>query len=104
MNLNIRFKGLESSEALKKYLDERTQKLAKFLPPSVVVNATLLEDKNRKSTEINFNYKGNNYVAKQETESMFASIDEVVDKLTRQLARAKDKKTNRQAPPEPESF
>ena len=95
MQLNIRFKGLESSDAVKGYLEERFHKLDKFLPPTVVMNATIGDDKLRKTTEINFNYQGVNYVAKQEADSLFASIDEVVDKLVRQLSKNKDKRTGR---------
>ena len=95
MNMNIRFKGLESSEAAREYLEERTGKLAKFLPPTVVLNATLADDKISKSTEITFNFKGTNYVAKKDSDTLYASIDEAVDTLVKQLSRAKDKKVSR---------
>jgi putative sigma-54 modulation protein len=95
MNVNIRFKGLDSSEAVKEYLQDRARKLAKFVPPTVVVNATVMDDKLNKSTEINLNFKGINYVAKREGDTLFASIDEAIDTLVRQLSKAKDKKISR---------
>ncbi len=99
MNLNIRFKGLDASDSVKQYLEDRTTKLAKFLPPTTTINATLEEDSIRKIAEINLRHKGAEYVAKQSTENLMSSIDEAVDKLLRQLQRSKDKKTNRPSVP-----
>ncbi len=99
MNLNIRFKGFEASDAVKHYLEERSGKLFKFLPPTTVINATLKDDKVRKVAEITLRHKGLDYVGKQESESMMNSIDDAVDKLIRQLARAKGKKQNRSGVP-----
>jgi len=98
MNLNVRFKNFEGNEALKSYLAERTQKLDKFLPPNTTLNATLEEEKVRKIAEITFHHKGSDYVAKRETENMLTSIDEAIDKLLRQLSRAKDRKIVRNVP------
>ena len=97
MNLNIRFKGFDSTEAVKHHLIERTRKLTKFLPPTTTLNATLVDDKIRKIVEINLRHKGSDYVAKQASDSLTSSIDEVVDKLLRQLSKAKSKKTDRSA-------
>jgi len=92
MNVTIRFKGFESSEAAKTYLEERAKKLIKFLPPTTTVNATLEDDKVRKIVELTLRHKGAEYVVKQESDNLTTSIDDAVDKLMRQLSRAKDKK------------
>lgn len=92
MNVNIRYKGFEGSDAVKLYVEERSQKLGKFLPPTTTLNATLADTKVVKSAEINFHFNGDDYVAKNESESLMTAIDESFDTLTRQLSRAKDKR------------
>lgn len=92
MNLNIRFKGFEASTKIKEYVENRGKKLGKFLPPTINLNVTLTEDKTRKVAEFNLHHKGVDYVASQTSGNMYTSIDEAVDKLTRQLSRNKDKK------------
>jgi len=95
MNLNIRFKGFDSSEKIKKYIEEKIEKLNKFIPPTVTLTAALTDEEPRKTAEITFHHQGINYVAKQTSENMFQSIDESVDKLIRQLQKNKSKKINR---------
>lgn len=95
MNLNVRFKGFGSSDKVRAYLEERTAKLKKFLPPSATINATLEDDKSRMIAEINLRNKGSDYVAKQTSDNLLTAIDYVVDKLSRQLSRAKERKRSR---------
>ena len=102
MNLNVRFKGFDGSDGVRDYLKERTTKLVKFLPPTTVVNATLEDDRVRKIVEINLRHKGTDYIARQESENLLNSIDDAVDKLVRQLSRAKERKTSRSPNPSKE--
>jgi putative sigma-54 modulation protein len=91
MNLNIRFKGFEGSDKVKDYVIERAKKLDKFLPPTTVLNATLEDDKVRKIAEINLRYRGTDYISSQASDNLLTSIDDAVEKLVRQVSRAKQK-------------
>ena len=106
MNVNIRFKGFDASDKLKDYIENRSKKLSKFVPPTTTLHVTLKDDKVRKIAELNLRHKGAEYIAKQNSDNMFTSIDEAVDKLVRQLSRAKSKKITRTSAkeiiPEPE--
>ncbi len=95
MNVTIRFKGFDASDSVRHYVEDRATKLDKFLPPTAMLNATLEDDKVRKIAELNLRHKGSDYVAKMESENLLSSIDEAVDKLVRQISRAKDKKSKR---------
>lgn len=94
MNLNIRYKGFEGSDAVRQYVEDRSQKLTKFLPPTTTLNATLADTKVAKVAEINFHHNGVDFVAKNEAENLMSAIDDAVDKLLRQLSRTKDKKSD----------
>lgn len=91
MNLNIRFKGFEGSDKVRNYVSERSKKLNRFLPPSITLNATLEDDKVRKIVEFNLRFKGTDYISSQASDNMFTSIDDAVDKLLRQVSRARKK-------------
>jgi len=95
MNLNIRYKGFEASDSIKDYVEEHIVKLEKFLPPTVTMTSTLTDQDLRKTAEFTFHHQGINYVAKQTSENMLQSIDDAIDKLMRQLEKAKGKKTQR---------
>jgi len=95
MNLNIRFKGFEGSGKLKEYMETRSKKLDKFLPPTTTLNATLEDDKVRKVVELNLNHKGTQYIASHDSDNLYTSIDDAIDKIVRQLSRAKEKKQRR---------
>ncbi len=95
MNLNIRFKGFESSDSLKNYVEDKVEKLRKYIPPTVTITTTLTDQDQRKAAEFSFHHQGINFVAKQTSENMFQSIDESIDKLVRQLGKSKGKKINR---------
>lgn len=92
MNLNIRFKGFDGSDKLKQYLGEKCKKLDKFIPPTTTLNATLEDDKVRKVVEFNLNHKGTSFIASHDSDNLYTSIDDAMDKLQRQISRAKDKK------------
>ena len=95
MNLSIRFKGFEASDNVKEYVESRCRKLEKFLPPTIKINANLEDKKMRKLVEINLRHRGSDYVASQASENLYTSIDDAVDKLLRQLSKAKDKKQSK---------
>ncbi len=91
MNVNVTFKGFDSSDAVKSYVQDRSKKLDKYLPPNTVLNAMLADEEPRKIAEINCRFKSTYFVAKEETENLYSSIDQAFDKLLRQVNKAKTK-------------
>jgi len=94
MNINSTFKGIEASEAVKSYTQERVNKLNKFLPANTTLNAIFQQERGNHIVELNFRHQGNEFVAHESTPDMYASIDGVVDKMLRQLKNAKEKRTD----------
>lgn len=95
MQLNVRFKGMESTEALKDYFEDRFKKLHKHVPVNTVVNVSLAKAKLDGEAEVSFNFAGKSIVATERSEDLYAAIDAVVDKVTRQVTRARDRQRNR---------
>jgi len=98
MNVNITFKGMEPSEAIKQYAIDRTSKLSKFVTPTTTLNVTLFKEKVRELAELTFNFRGQTYTAKTFSEDIYSSIDKMCDKVVAQLRRGKEKRVNHKAP------
>ena len=85
MNINIRGKHIELTDALKEYVMKRVGKLAKYSDEFVDVQVTLLVERDRHRVEVTAPLHGMILRGEEETEDMYSSIDMVVEKLERQI-------------------
>ncbi|KJR47755.1 Ribosomal subunit interface protein [Desulfosporosinus sp. I2] len=85
MNINIRGKHIELTDALKEYVMKRVGKLAKYSDEFVDVQVTLLVERGRHRVEVTAPLNGMILRGEEETEDMYSSIDMVVEKLERQI-------------------
>ena len=91
MNLNITFRHVEPSEALKQYAIEKVQRLTRYFDGVVEGHVILGQEKIRHLAEVTLQANGLRINAKQENADFYSAIDNVVDKLERQLVRYKEK-------------
>jgi putative sigma-54 modulation protein len=91
LNTAVRFKNLESSDALKSYVSEKLDRLDKYFNGPAEANVVLSIEKFRHSVEINIIGDRLTINGKEETEEMYAAIDMVLDKLEVQIKRNKQK-------------
>jgi putative sigma-54 modulation protein len=91
MNTSVRFKNLESSEALKTYVSEKLDRMDKYFNGPTEANVVLSIEKFRHSAEINIIGDRLTINGKEETEEMYAAIDMVLDKLEVQIKKNKQK-------------
>ena len=92
MNIQITFRHLESTEAIKDYAKEKIGRLQKFLRSPIKANVTLSVEKGQQMAEVQLNSGSEHYTAKETNENMYASIDKVSDKLLHQIDAAKGAK------------
>lgn len=96
MEISIRGKNIELTEALKNYIDDKVGRLERFFDSINRVDVTLTVEKNRsientQRAEVTMHVNGTVIRAEEATVSMYSSIDIVVDKLERQLKKYKSK-------------
>jgi putative sigma-54 modulation protein len=91
MNLNITFRHVEPSEALKQYALEKVERLTRYFEGLVEGHVTLAQEKIRHMAEVTLQANGLRINAKEEKADFYSAIDNVVDKLERQLVRYKEK-------------
>lgn len=100
MRLIIKGRNIELTPALKQYTNEKLSKITKLFDQIMEISAILSVEKNPSITNnqvaevIVFLRKGR-IQAKEASESMYASIDLLVDKVERQLRKHKTKLVNR---------
>ncbi|MBW1645037.1 MAG: ribosome-associated translation inhibitor RaiA [Deltaproteobacteria bacterium] len=91
MNIQVTFRHMETTEALKEYAIEKVSKIKKYLDAPVEVHVVLSVEKFRHIAEVTFTINGYVVKGQEETDDMYAAIDMVMDKIERQVRRYKEK-------------
>ncbi|HHO76905.1 MAG TPA: ribosome-associated translation inhibitor RaiA [Deltaproteobacteria bacterium] len=91
MQLDITFKNIDSSDALKDYASKRFSKLAKYIDRPTEVHVVLSVEKRRHKADISLNADGVMINAVEINEDMYSAIDMVMDKLERQIKKHREK-------------
>lgn len=89
MQVAITARHIELTEAMKAHVEERLQKLERLVDPVVSASIVLSVEKYRHSAEITLQGNGFNFHGADVTGDLYAAVDNVVDKLRRQIERQK---------------
>lgn len=91
MQVSVTFRGMESTEALKAYAEEKLEHVKKVVLKPTQAHVILSVEKFRHRAEVTLVANGETLVADDQSDDMYKSIDKVMDKLTRQARRSKEK-------------
>ncbi len=94
MQINITGHHVEVTPALRAYVTEKMQKLARHFDQVNSIHVILNVEKLQQQAEATVNAGGRTLFATANDMDMYASIDGLVDKLDRQVRRYKDRITN----------
>ncbi len=99
MNLTISGHHLDVTPALKDYVVSKLERVTRHFDQVVDVNVLmtvekLKEKEKRHKAEVTVHVKGKDIFVEQSAEDMYASIDQLMDKLDRQVVRHKDRLQN----------
>jgi len=97
MNISFAFKNFEPSDHLKEYASSRFEKMAKFIGDTVEtdIQVNLNVEKFRHKAEVVLFADNLHLSAYEESEDMYATIDQVLDKLEAQLKRMRERHKER---------
>jgi putative sigma-54 modulation protein len=100
MNLQVKGRNLEVSDQIRKYAEDKLAKLDRLVKDPTRVELELAVEKNpsisdNQVAEATVWTKGPVLRARETSEDMKASIDQLVDKLERQVKRYRDKRRPR---------
>jgi putative sigma-54 modulation protein len=91
MQVAVTFRNTGSESWFKDYVTERLNKIQKYIDKPVEAHVVLSVEKFRNVAEINIMAKGINLVGKEEAKDMQLAIDNVIDKIERQIKKHKEK-------------
>ena len=91
MRISLTFRNTEGENWQKEYVDERLNKIKKYIDRPMDVHAILSVEKFRNVVEVNMIADGLNINAKEEAKDMRLAIDNAIDKIERQLKKHKEK-------------
>lgn len=93
MSVAITFKGhnIEVTDALRDLTTEKINKLEKHFDHITDISVTFDVQKLEQVAEATINVPGNQLHAKATTEDMYKSIDQMIDKLDKQIIKYKTK-------------
>ncbi len=89
MKLNITFRNMDASLAIKDYVKEKIARVKKFVPEPVEASVVLSTQRHNHVCDISVHCAGKFYQGSESCEDMYSSIDRVMDKLQRQLRDSK---------------
>jgi len=95
MQINVTGQQIDVTEPLRNYVHEKIGKIQRHFDHVTTTNVVLHfeKKKNRHTVEATINAKGAQLHADSEGQDMYAAIDELADKLDRQVLKHKEKLT-----------
>lgn len=91
MEINVTFRHMEPSESLKKYAEDKISKINKYLDFPIEAHIVLTVEKFRRIADVTLNLNRTMIKGVEETEDMYSAIDQVMDKIEKQVKRYRDK-------------
>lgn len=91
MQINFTGHGMEVTTALRTFTQEKFDKLERHFDKITAINVIFDVEKLRQIAEATILVNKGELHASAESEDMYAAIDELVDKLDRQLIKHKEK-------------
>jgi putative sigma-54 modulation protein len=100
MQLIIQGKNIEVTDRLQEYVEKKISRLDRYMPNITEARVELSTEsarnaEHRQIAQLTLRAKGKILRAEERTDDIFASIDAMVDKIHRQIARYKGKRQDR---------
>ena len=93
MNIKITGKDVTATEAIKEYVEKKTERLEKYFGGDFDVSVVIRAERGEQIAEISVKAKENIYRAVTAHRDMYASIDKDIDILEGQIRKIKTKKS-----------
>ncbi len=102
MNLHLSGHHLEITEAMRGYITGKLDRITRHFDHVIDVNVILSVEKLVQKVEANVHLSGKNIFVESRDADMYAAIDNLIDKLDRQIIKHKEKNTKHRGGVEPQ--
>ena len=93
MNLNLTGNHVKITPAMRNYVSTKIVKIRNHFDNIIDINVTLSVEKLSQKAEANVHLRGKDIFVEAISSNMYASIDNLVDKLDRRIIKNKEKST-----------
>ena len=97
MDITVTFRHTDPIESLKTYAEEKVSKINKYLDSPLDAHIVLSVEKFRHQADVSLSVNGTRFKGVEETEDMYSAIDQVMDKIEKQVKRHISKTRNRRS-------
>lgn len=94
MKIKTHFKNIEATDSILNYVTEKLNKIENHFDVNTNVYVKFEVEKHLQKVEIFYHLKGKDFKVEDVSNDLYASIDNVVDKVDRQIIAYKEKKQN----------
>ncbi len=91
-DIHISFQHMEATDAIKEFVYKHVERLHKYVSYPLKVNVVLFVERHLQCAEIKCHAEHKELSALAESEDLYASIDQAVEKMENQLKRERDKR------------
>jgi len=98
MRVNITFRHMEGTEAIKDHVTKKVGRARKYLQGPVEANVVMSVERHLHQCDVTITASGNTFKGAYESEDMYTSVDKVMDKIERQIRRSKGREQDRKGP------
>jgi putative sigma-54 modulation protein len=95
MDISVTFRHMQPTESLKNYAEEKVSKIKRYLDVPLEAHVVLSVEKFRHIADVTLSVNGTWIKGIEETEDMYSAIDQVMDKLEKQVKKYLSKVRNR---------
>ncbi len=91
MQLSVKGRNLEVTDAIRAYAEEKVQRMTRYLEQIVSGTVYLSVEKHQQIAEVTLRVRDLTIRAEESTDDLYSSIDLVAEKLERQILRYKER-------------
>ncbi|MGH7856106.1 MAG: ribosome hibernation-promoting factor, HPF/YfiA family [Candidatus Binatia bacterium] len=101
MQVTVTFRHVRPTPALRRYAEEKVQRVSKYVRGAIEAHVILSVDKKSHRAEINLHAIGKSLFSEEETSDLYSAIDLALDKIERQVKKLNAKRKNHQSDKNP---
>ena len=101
MQIAVTFRHMEADEGIKEYVRGKVEKLQKYIENPREVHVVLSTEKFRQIAEITIVADGMTLNSQGKESDLYAAVDQMVDRMERQIRERRDKSRRKRGAPSP---
>ena len=95
MNIKVTGKNIEITDAIRQYVEDKSDRLSKFENSNTELNVVCSVEREQQIVELQLSHNGDFTKIEERNDDLYASIDLALDRLERQMRKDKEKKADK---------